>query len=449
MPTPQPFTAVRFASLAPAADLSTRIAPPYDVLDETAKTRLLARDPRNIVAVDLPHLRAKTVGPAEVYAAAASTYREWLSSGVLSRDDRPAMFVYRQSFLEGATPRSRTGIACTIDLVHFGQRPAGTGGAVLPHEETFSGPKQDRLELMRATRAQLSPIFGLHEDASARCAALLREWSSGPAETTARTDDGVTHELWPITDPARIAAYQAAFAADDVFIADGHHRYTTALMYLAERQSAAPLPPADPARRCLFVLVPMSDPGLRIQPTHRVLGGMSAYSWDAFRAAAAASFSFTPVPPGLDALDRAVRALPADQPGFGVLDLATSAAAIIAPTHPDPLAALYPEKPIEWRRLDVALIQYLLVEDICQPALNEGGGVRWAFPHALDQVRRIADGRDPFPGAPAAKPQLAVLVRPTPLASVRAVSRADALMPQKSTFFAPKLATGLFIHPLD
>src|SRR5579862_4564425 len=157
MPAVFPFPAVRFKP----GDVSALVAPPYDVLDAAGKKALLAKDPRNIVAIDLPHTPAKELGPPRAYESAADAYRTLLKDGTLSKQP-PAMFAYRQTFAsEGGKTFQRSGMACTVETVPFGPRP---GGGILPHEETFSGPKEDRFALMKATRAQLSPIFGLFAD---------------------------------------------------------------------------------------------------------------------------------------------------------------------------------------------------------------------------------------------------------------------------------------------
>lgn len=209
----------------------------------------------------------------------------------------------------------------------------------------------------------------------------------------------------------------------------------------------------------MIVLVGMSDPGLVIWPTHRVLGGMRDYSVERFLAAAGEVFAVEPAGQDATALEAAMaKAAGAGAEGkgkggknvFGLLDFASGRCFVATPRHEDPLRGRFPGKPVEWRTLDVALIQHLLVEQVCQPALNGGEPVQWAFPHTIREVLEI--GRGTETGAGGGKgfvPQIAAVVRPTPLAAVRAVSRANELMPQKSTFFYPKLATGLFINPLE
>jgi uncharacterized protein (DUF1015 family) len=295
MPSVFPFRAVQFTSSRAGAsalplDLSDVVAPPYDVLDTAGKAVLLKKNPNNIVGIDLPHLPAKELGPPAAYDGAASTFRAWLAGGVMKRLDKPAMFVYRETFTFQGTTHQRTGMACTIETVPFGPR---TGGGVLPHEETFSGPKEDRFALMKASKAQFSPIFGLHQDEHGTATALLKKiMDSRPPDIIANTNEGfggpLLHELWTVQDDATIKAYTDSLRGEDIFVADGHHRYTTALNYIKhlETQGGGVVPADHPARRCMYVLVSMSDPGMVIGPTHRILSGMSNYSFDAFRKAA-------------------------------------------------------------------------------------------------------------------------------------------------------------------
>jgi hypothetical protein len=244
--------------------------------------------------------------------------------------------------------------------------------------------------------------------------------------------DGVRHEVWTVDEAASIKAYQDALAGQDVFIADGHHRYTTGLNYLKSLESQGPVPASHPARRCMMVLVGMSDPGLVIWPTHRVLGGMRGYSFEAFRQAAQGVLSIAPAGPDLASLELAIDsgARSAGRSVLGLYDYAGRACYTATFEQSDPLRAQFPDKPEAWRTLDVALIQHLIVDQVCRPRLNAGEPVTWAFPHTVKEVLEIGRGA-------------------TPLGAVKAVSGAGELMPQKSTFFYPKLATGLWINPLE
>jgi uncharacterized protein (DUF1015 family) len=447
MPEVHPFAAVQFQ--AGRGDVSALVAPPYDVIDPRQKSRLLAASARNIVAIDLPHTPAKELGPPEAYQAAAEQYRAWLADGTLTQRGVPAMFACRQTFEFLGQRYQRSGMACCVEAVPFGPRE---GGGVLPHEQTFSGPKEDRLALMKATAAQLSPIFSLHADESGAATDLLhRVMASREADMTAELGDGVRHDVWTIEDARTINAYRDALAGEDIFIADGHHRYNTALNYLEQLEQQGPVASDHPARRTMMVLVGMSDPGLAIGPTHRVLGGMKDYSLGALRKALAFHLELAPIGKAPERIEAAVAQHPAGADGrsvLGVIDFASGECFTAALRDADPLAADFPEKPRAWRTLDVALVQHLIVEKICEPVLNAGQPVKWAFPHSVAEAIEIGAGVETGAGGGAGFAQFAVIVRPTPLTAVKEISRAGELMPQKSTFFYPKLATGLFLNPL-
>lgn len=458
MPAVYPFVAIQYRG--GVGDVSSVVAPPYDILDQTAKDALLEKDPGNIVGIDLPCVPASRAGPVEAYEAAAARFQNLLAMGTMTRRERPAMFAYRQSFEFGGKRYERCGMACTVDTVPFGARE---GGGMLPHERTFGGPKQDRLALMRATRTQLSPVFGLYADGAGqdgqggRGAGVVRGIiASSAADMTADLGDGVTHEVWTVEDEAEIAAFTEALAGQDIFIADGHHRYTTAIDYLKTLEKAGGLA-ADqmdhPARRTMFVLVSMDDPGLAIGPTHRVLGGMADYTIEAFIDAAAGLLNVEAIDNDPKLFEHQIERL-ADRERtnvFGLYDYATGLCFAAWPATADPLEDRFPEMPAAWRNLDVALVQHLIVEEICEPLLNEGKPVKWAFPHTIEEMLAVGKGDMASAGAGAeasGRAQLAVVLRATPLEAVRDVSLAGELMPQKSTYFYPKLATGLFLYPL-
>lgn len=459
MPEVHPFCAVQYAAAmtGPGADVSAVVAPPYDVLDVQGKGALEAKSERNVVVIDLPHIPAKDLGPPEAYRGAAVRLEEWLKDGTLVLRERPAMFCYRETFEFNGATRRRTGMVCTLDVRALGPAKDGKGG-ILPHEQTFSGPKEDRLALMKATKCQLSPIFGLHQDEKGVAAELLsRICDARQPDVTATTDDRTRHEVWVVEDAETIAAYREALAVEDVFIADGHHRYNTAVNYLRELEKAGKVPADHPARRCMFVLVSMSDAGLVIGPTHRVVGGMGEYSFHAFAESTRGELFITAL---AERGEEGLRALPAAMEKgakksgknvLGLYDFASRCAYLATPVEPDPLAfdRRFAGMPRAWRTLDVALCQHLVVERFCQPLAGKKEPLKWAFPHSIGEVIDIGAGIERGSGGGKGfAPQLAVIVRPTPLESVREVSRANELMPQKSTFFLPKLATGLFLHPV-
>lgn len=425
------------------ADISTLIAPPYDVLDEGPKRELLARDPHNIVAIDLPFTPPKVVGPDRVYQQAGDTFRLWQQQGVLVRRPTAAIYVYQQSFTYQDQIIHRRGIIANLKVQDFGPCPTAGLGGVWAHEATFASGKEDRLKLMRACAAQLSPIFGLYRDSRQEVSRILTEITRQPptfAGTTA--SDQVLHSVWEISDPALLQQLLPRVEQSDVYIADGHHRYNTAINYLQEQLTTGSAP--KQAHWCMFVLVAMEDPGMIVLPTHRVLTGLDRFRWDALARVMGEHFSLKPFTGGnLATLEASLPRLGAHAIGLYVPSHPQNKLWVATTLSDDPLASTHADHHPSWRKLDVAIVQHLLVEQIVQPTVcSPGVPVGWKFPHELAKLKTLAEA------AEAGETRLGVIVQPTPLASVMDISQAGELMPQKSTFFYPKLATGLVINPL-
>ena len=420
------------------SDVSAYIAPPYDVLDADSKAALLAQCPHNIVRIDLPHTPAKTVGPDAAYTGAGTTFREWLASGVLQQQSRPAIYIYQQTYTAKGQTFHRKGLIANVAIQPFGPGKDGKGG-IFPHEQTFAAAKEDRLKLMRATKAQLSPIFGLYSDADESVGQLLSEVirADEPTYFGQTSNDGVRHDVWVVDDAAGIDKLVKALAPLDVFIADGHHRYNTALNY--HREVGAK--PGDAADGCLFVLVAMQDPGMIVLPTHRVLGNLSGLTLEALKQKSAGVLEIEPFE-GKDsrALEAALPQSGHHAMGLYIMHETGPQLAIARTVSPDPLAKSHGQQSAAWRQLDVAVLQHLIVEQILGPHFCAGGDVSWKFPHELSVMEQQVSSGD-F--------QMGVVMQATPLESVQQVSEAGELMPQKSTFFYPKLATGLVINPLE
>lgn len=441
MPDIRPIPALVYAD---GPDVTDVIAPPYDVLDADSKAALLAQSRHNIAAVDLPHLPAKTLGPDEAYEGAGAAFSEWLEAGVLVRRQAPAIYVYQQSYSVNGRAYQRRGLIANVRVQPMGEDPDGRG-AIRPHEQTFSAAKQDRLKLMQATRTQLSPIFGFYPSGGDVVGRLMEQViAAGEPDMRGRTSgDGVLHEAWAVDEAAGASAFVDALAGVDVYIADGHHRYNTALNYkTALEQERGQLPPDDPANFCMFVLVSIDDPGMIVLPTHRVVGGLGDLTMARLTEVSAGLLDVQPFDgPDLAALEEALPAAGPHAVGLYVPGDPAQPMAVATAVDPDPLAATHGDQSAAWRALDVAVVQHVIIEQVCQGRLAASGpdGVTWKFPHALADLKTMTED-GPF--------QLGLVLQATPLESVRQVSEVGELMPQKSTFFFPKLATGLVLNPL-
>ena len=426
----RPFAGIRYAG-PHNADLSDRIAPPYDVLDGASKAALLARSPTNVVEIDLPFVPPKTLGPPEVYARASQVMNAWLADGTLARDARPAIYPYEQRYVHHGRTIHRRGVIALVRLTPFGED-------VIPHEKTYDGPIEDRLHLMRATGAQLSPVFGLFMDAGD--AILTKIFATLSRPLAQATLDGVQNFLWDVTDGAVENELQLALKHKKVYIADGHHRYTTALHYqrqTIEQNGGQPLAADHPANFCMMVLVNGADPSMLILPTHRLVGGLAAWDVAAFAEAIA---------PHVD-VARSDAASPAALAGslasigpntLGLYDGKTRSLLTLTLKDAELMKRLEPTKSDAWRALDVAILQRYLFDEILVPRF---GGERIVRGYtAIDaEVQQKVDGGEY---------QAAFLLQPTPIKALADLGEHGEVMPQKSTYFFPKLATGLVINPL-
>jgi uncharacterized protein (DUF1015 family) len=427
MPELHPIRAIRFAGDTPGLDLTTRIAPPYDVLDEDPKQALLGRDAHNIVAIDLPVTPPKTVGPDAAYREAGDTFGRWLDEGVLTEVDHPAVFAYEQIYtVDGRACRRRELIA-NVTAEPFG-RP---DGGIHQHEHTIRGGVDDRTKLMNATGVQLSPVFGMFHDPDQRVTGALKPWFDREPDFFGLTaHDHVEHRCWVVDDAKTLSGLGEFFSRTDVFIADGHHRYNTALKY------AQAHPDRAEAQRCLMVLVAIEDPGMIVLPTHRAITGLTSFSIDEMTERAAECGL------GVKAVDLDLEAVAEQLPqaghhAMGLFDPKTGKRFVLTSESSDPLAAVEPNRAGVWRKLDVAVLHNLLIDRVLRP--NFGGGeIGFDYTADLDELQTMCKAT----GA------LGVIMQPTPVESVCAVSRAGEVMPPKSTFFFPKLATGLVINPL-
>ena len=415
------FRAIRYGpGSGLGGDLSNVVAPPYDVLDEADKTRLSGQSLYNVVTIDLPFIPPKKAGPDQVYQDAADAMKRWLQTGVLARDEKPALYVYHQEFLwEGRQYRRRL-FFCRQRLEPFGQ------GSVFPHELTFGGPKEDRLKLMKATRCQLSPIFGLYLDPANKVMNLLESKLASEPDVVASLDN-VENHLWAVTDADAIAAVRDAMNDKKLYVADGHHRYGTALMYrdwLSERQGG--LPDDHPARFVLMALAVMDDPGMLILPTHRVLAELGDLTDEQVIDAWSAGLDISPA----DRID--------PKADFSFFSGRTGKRWTAKIKNRAALRELEPNQPEAWAELDMAYLHRYLLDELLVKKLPGGKELKIRYLKAAADAEQTAkDERG-----------LAVLAQATRMEQLRAVSEAGGLMPQKSTFFYPKLATGLVFNPL-
>jgi uncharacterized protein (DUF1015 family) len=397
------------------------VAPPYDVIDASQRAALLARSPFNVVGVDLPQ------GDPDPYAAANELFEGWQREGAVVRDEQPALWAHTQDYTgPDGQRRTRRGFFCRVRLEEYGP------GRVRPHERTHPGPKEDRLRLTRATRANISPIFSLFSDPVGAAWRALEPATSEAPWADVEDADGTVHRLWRVTDAGAIASVQAAARDSELLIADGHHRYETMRAYQQE------IGGAGEHDFILMCLVALEDPGLTVFPTHRLVGGLDDARRDRLRETIQRDFDVAEV--DLDRLAPAPQTTPTplalgyvkgDDERVYRLTLKDQALA-------DAALAGYSEA---YRHLDTGVLEALVLKGalgLSDEDISHFNGLFYArdTAEAIEMVRSGAY-------------DAAFVMRPTPVAQVQDVAAAGENMPPKSTYFFPKLLTGLLFNPLS
>ena len=414
----EPLRALHY-NLDRTGGLQDVVAPPYDVIDAEQRAKLEARSPYNVVRIDLP------VGN-DPYGNAARLLAAWRDEGVIVQDERPALWAIEQDYTgPDGQIRRRTGFLARVRVEDYGP------GRIRPHERTHPGPKEDRLNLTRATKANLSPIFSLYDDPTGTATGVLANATTTAAPWGEATDDdGTVNRVWRIDDAKAITAIHDALANSELLIADGHHRYETARVYAEE------IGGEGPHRYVLMCLVALEDPGLTVFPTHRLLKDLSPDQHETLANAIRRDFDLKRLestdelvpdygqPVSMGYIDAHFR-----QPWMLTLkDQATADAALS--DHAEP-----------YRRLDTAVLEALILKGalgMTDDDIDHLTGLGYARDFD-DALRLVQDGDY----------DAAFFVAATPIEQVRAVAAAGESMPPKSTYFFPKVPTGLLFNPLS
>jgi uncharacterized protein (DUF1015 family) len=426
-----PLTPLRYDTDKIPGGLASVVAPPYDVINAEQRAELAAKDPHNVVRLILPEGEGDSK-----YAHAAELLADIRAKNVLVRDDEPAFYRYDQTFTPpgdaGARPITRRGFLALVKLVPFADR------IVLPHERTLSGPKEDRLKLFRATQTNLSPGFMLYQDPSnelrspLEVARVIGEFS---------TPDGIKHVLAKVSDADAMRAITAKIAASSLLIADGHHRYETALRYAGEVDAPSP---RSASKYFMTFLVNGDDPELVVFPTHRHVHSLPSFSYEDLVSRAKATFDVTPLAKSADAasITKALREAGARGPAIAV---ATAAGDVtILALRKDVDLAKHPTlgpTPAALRGTDVAILHMGILEHLLG-ITPEAQAAKTNLYYPQDAAGALGELRG-------GKGQALFLMNATPVEQVRKVAEAGEVMPQKSTFFYPKVMTGLAIHTLE
>jgi uncharacterized protein (DUF1015 family) len=407
----QPLRTLRYEPAA-VGSLADVIAPPYDVIDDAMRAELAARSPYNVVHVDLPRS----------YGEAAATLRDWRSGGVLVHEDEPAVWVLRQDYTApGGAGRSRTGFFARVRVDQYGP------GRIRPHERTHPGPKEDRLRLTRATRTNLSPIFALFPDSDGIADRATAQITATEPFAAVEGDT-----LWRSSDEDLIAELQMALADAELLIADGHHRYETARVYADEVGGEGD------HRYVLMLLCALSDPGLLVYPTHRLLTGLKHNSEKqiAIRDVLRGEFE-------IEELDDTSQLEPPAGDGrvaFGYMDSFFKRPFRVTLKDQAIADRALPGLPEPYRRLDTAVLEALVLRGALGMSEDDISHLRGLhYSKDLDDaIEAVESGRA----------DAGFFMRATPVEQVREVAATGESMPPKSTYFYPKVPTGLVFNPL-
>ena len=403
----RPLRGYRYAGDA-ARDISAVVAPPYDQISPEMQDRLYAMSPHNIVRVTYPK------DADDKYRGARQVLEAWLAEGVWRREERPAVYPYHQTYPIAGQPVTRMGFVALGEVSDYAR------GVVLPHERTHAGPKRDRMDLLEATAADIGLLFMLTSDPSGE----LRRLTTPAGEPIAEARDlkGELHRLWRVTDEATVRRVRELMATRQVIIADGHHRYETAVAYAERHQDAA---------HKLMAFFALEAPGLTILPNHRLVHGIQPFDFDDFVQMASRWFDVSPLAEPLN--------VQLENRTIGMVSGPDSALFTLRPGAPELIR--WPERTSPaWRGLAVSILH----EGLLRPLL----GITDAKLDAKTHVDYTADRAEAIQLARDGKYQAAFLIAPTTAEELQAVVRGGELLPQKSTHFYPKLLDGLVFHRL-
>jgi uncharacterized protein (DUF1015 family) len=412
----EPLRALHY-DLDKTGGLQQVLAPPYDVIDADQRAELEARSPYNVVRIDLPV-------SDDPYAEAARVLDQWQTEGVVVQDDQPALWALEQDYTgPDGHRRTRRGFLARVRVEEYG------AGRIRPHERTHPGPKEDRLKLTRATQANLSPIFSLFSDPQGAAWSTLESHRAAEPWAQATDDDGTVNRMWRVDSTGAIDAVRQTLQRAELLIADGHHRYETARVYADE------IGGDGPHRYVLMCLVALEDPGLTVFPTHRLLRGLRPDQHETLANALRRDFE-------IERLESTAELVPAygDEVRFGYIDAHFRQPFMLALKDPAIADQALPDHAEPYRRLDTAVLEALILKgalEMTDDDIDHLNGLGYArdFDDALELVE-------------SAEFDAAFFMAPTPVKQVQAVAETGESMPPKSTYFFPKVPTGLLFNPL-
>lgn len=430
----QPLQGIRYAS-EKVGNLSRIVTPPYDVISAEAQANYYARDPYNVIQLELGLEYSEDTSLNNRYTRAATTFAEWRLDGVLRQEDLSGYYLYQQRFTYDNHSYTRTSLLARVRLEPWSNR------IILPHEHTLAKAKNDRLQLLRATATNLSPLMCLYDDPQGRIRKLLAAYTAqAEVQITDEVDEG--HLLHPINDMQVVSRIVDFFLQRQLYIADGHHRYETALQYRDEiRAQRHELLDTDAANFVLMALIDLDDPGMLVLPTHRLLFNLRPEALQRVTRENLAQY-FTVQPLGATQESAALLAQ-LTQAGIAGPSLIVSVAGqswLLSVNEQGQQRMQQSGHSAAWNTLDVAVAHTLIIEELL--------GLNAQDMTAGTYVRYIRDAEQALQAVQTGEAQVAILLNATRVRQICDVADADDRMPQKSTYFYPKLITGLVMNPL-
>ncbi len=395
------------------------VAPPYDVIDPEQRAELAALSPYNVVEIDLP------AANGDPYEHAAQQLQAWREQSVVVQDQNPALWLLEQAYTgPDAAPRTRRGFLAKVRIEPYGP------GRIRPHERTHPGPKEDRLRLTRATKANLSPIFALYDDARGQAQNALLPFAQDAPYGETTDEDGTANRIWRIDHPEAIDATKRALKETELLIADGHHRYETARVYADE------IGGEGPHRYVLMCLVALQDPGLTVFPTHRLVKGLTPEQHEELANAIRRDFDVEPLGTPADLVPAADTAL-----RIGYIDAHFHRPFMLTLKDQTIADQALSDHAEPYRRLDTAVLEALILKGTL--------GMSDADIDHLDGLGYARDARHALDLISANEYDAAFFMAPTPVHRVQEVAASGENMPPKSTYFFPKVPTGLVFNSLS
>jgi len=437
-----PFRALRYDPRQ--VPVTQAVTQPYDKIYPAMQDRYYSASPYNLVRIILGRREAQDNPENNVYTRAAATYRDWRGKGVLSPDSAPSIYAYSQTFAAPGDPTSRFERRGFIAL---GRVEDYSAKVVYRHEQTLAKPKADRLDLLRATRAHFEQLFFLYEDAG-EIDALVARGSQNTPTIDVQDEYGVAHRVWQISDPALVESVRQQMRDKKLVIADGHHRYETALNYRNEQRTSAgtatatPVSPNEkaPYEYVMMTFINMNDPGLLILPTHRVVHSLTSFSVDDFQNDCRAFYELEEIDSAVDAAGATALLNKAGKSGTALLAVTPNRAFLLSKPKP-PAAKILSSFSARQQELDVVQLHKCLLEGVLK--LSEES-IR-----NQENLSYVREADEALAQVRTGKANIAFLINPCRVQQVRDIAFAGEVMPQKSTDFYPKLLSGLTIYALD